>query len=367
MPTRRAAVLSAVAAAASGTLVGGLSGCAMLSDPPPVPRAPLVIAHRGASGERPELTLLAYARAIELGADYVECDLVMTSDGVLVCRHENEISETTDVAARPEFRDRRTIKQIDGRAVVGWFTEDFTLAELRTLRARERLPQLRPGNTAYDGQEAVPTFDELLGLVARASFEGGRRVGVYPELKHPTYFRGVGRPMEPALLAALGRARLDTPDAPVFIQCFEVGTLRALRPLTTVKLVQLVAHAGGPADLPGGPAYLDRVTPEGLAEIATYADAIGPEKTLLFPSDSQGRSLGPTRMLDDAHAAGLLVHPWTYRAENAFLPAELRRGRGAGEFGDFAAELTRVFALGVDGVFTDHPGQALALAAAAAR
>jgi glycerophosphoryl diester phosphodiesterase len=361
MLTRRAALLSAAA------LPAALNACAVLPDRQIARRAPLVIAHRGASGERPEHTLLAYARAIELGADYVECDLVATSDGALVCRHENEISDTTDVASRPEFRDRRTIKQIDGRTVVGWFTEDFTLAELRTLRARERLPRLRPGNAAYDGQEAIPTFDEVLGLIARAGSEGGRAVGVYPELKHPTYFRSIGRPMEPALLAALESARLNTAEAPVFIQCFEVGPLRRLRALTPVKLVQLVAHAGAPPDLVGRRTYLDLVTPAGLAEIRTYADAIGPEKTLLLPLDSQGRSLGPTSVLEDAHTAGLLVHAWTFRAENTFLPAELRRGPDAGAFGDFTAELTRIFALGVDGVFTDHPGQALPLAAAAAR
>ena len=325
-------------------------------------KRPIVIAHRGASGERPEHTLAAYQLAIDHGADFIEPDLVMTKDGVLVCRHENEIGWTTDVGARPEFRDRRTTRQIDGQPVTGWFTEDFTLAELKTLRAKERIPDVRPGNTAWDGREAIPTFDEVLDLAARA----GRTVGVYPEIKHPGWFARRGLPMEPALLAALSRAGLNRADAPVFIQCFEVGPLRALRAQTPVKLIQLASHAGGPADFAaaGRPRpYLDLMTPAGLAEIATYADGIGPEKTLLVPRDSEHRSLTPTRVLADAHAAGLLVHPWTFRSENWFLPLELRRG-AAQEKGDFAGEYERFFALGVDGVFSDHPGDAVRVAAA---
>ncbi|HEX8569348.1 MAG TPA: glycerophosphodiester phosphodiesterase [Caulobacteraceae bacterium] len=328
---------------------------------PPAKR-PLVIAHRGASGERPEHTLASYRLALEQGADYLEPDLVMTRDGVLVCRHENEIGWTTDVASKPEFRTRRTTKQIDGQPVTGWFTEDFTLAELKTLRARERIPDVRPANTAHDGREPIPTFDELLALVARAA----RPVGVYPELKHPGWFAQQGLPMEAALLSALARAGLNRADAPVFIQCFEVGPLRALRSQTPVKLVQLASQAGGPADLAaaGRPRpYTDMLTATGLAEIATYADAVGVEKTLIVPRDTAARSLAPTALVANAHAAGLQVHAWTFRSENWFLPAELRRGASP-EKGDFAAEYERFFALGIDGVFSDHPADAVRSAAA---
>ena len=349
--TRRDLLLSAAAAS--------LAGCATMKQTPP---RPLVIAHRGASGERPEHTLAAYQLAIDQGADFIEPDLVMTRDAVFVCRHENEISETTDVAARPEFAERRTIKSIDGKHVTGWFTEDFTLAELKTLRARERLPGLRRSNTAHDGQEGIPTLEEVLNLANRATRERGRAVGVYPELKHPTYFAGVGLPMEQALVAALDRAGLSTAEAPVFIQCFEVGALQTLRPLTKVGLVQLASHAGGPFD--SGGTYLDMVTPAGLKAVAAYADALGPEKTLLIPRDSDGRSLAGTRVVGDAKAAGLLVHPWTFRSENVFLPAEMRRGGDPAAKGDFAGEYAAFFALGVDGVFSDHPADAVRTAAA---
>jgi glycerophosphoryl diester phosphodiesterase len=354
MPTRRDLLLTGAAAT--------LAACA--SRPMTSAKRPIVIAHRGASGERPEHTLAAYQLAIDQGADFIEPDLVMTKDGVLVCRHENEIGSTTDVASRPEFRDRRVAKLIDGQPVAGWFTEDFTLAELKTLRAKERIPDLRPVNTAFDGQEPIPTFEEVLALTARAG-ESGRPVGAYPELKHPSYFAGVGLPMEQALVAALDRAGLNTAEGSVFIQCFEVGPLRTLRTLTPVKLIQLASHAGGPFDQPGR-TYLEMVTPAGLAEVAAYAHGLGPEKTLIVPRDGDGGSLAPTRMLGDAHAAGLLVHPWTFRSENAFLPAELRRGAPS-EKGDFSAEYLQFFALGVDGVFSDYPGDAARLAAAFAR
>ena len=355
--TRRDLLLSAAAVS--------LAGCATMKQTPP---RPLVIAHRGASGERPEHTLAAYQLAIEQGADFIEPDLVMTKDAVFVCRHENEISGTTDVARRPEFRERRTIKSIDGQYVSGWFTEDFTLAELKTLRARERLPEVRPANTAWDGQEAIPTFTEVLNLANKASRERGAAIGVYPELKHPTYFAGIGLPMEQALAASLEEAVLNAADAPVFVQCFEVGALRTLRTLTRARLVQLASHAGGPFDrAAAGVTYLDMVSPEGLKAIAGYADAIGPEKSLLIPRDSQGRSLTRTWVVREAHAAGLLVHPWTFRSENGFLPAELRQGDDPRAKGDFTAEYAAFFALGVDGVFSDHPADAVRTAAAFAR
>ena len=306
---------------------------------------PIVIAHRGASGARPEHTLAAYELAIAQGADFIEPDLVSTADGVLVARHENEISATTDVAARPEFAGRRARKTIDGVAVEGWFTEDFTLAELQTLRARERLPELRPANAAYDGQFGVPTFAEILALAA------AHRVGVYPETKHPSYFRGIGLPLEETLFRQIEAAGLDRPDAPLFIQSFEVVNLQALRTTTHAPLVQLIAATGAPAC--GGPSYAAMCTPDGLRSVAAYADAIGPDKRLVVGEDG-----APTRLVADAHAAGLLVHPWTYRAENHFLPAALRCGDGPAAHGDLARELMWAFDAGVDGVFCDFPGLA---------
>ncbi len=320
---------------------------------------PIVIAHRGASGERPEHTLAAYRRAIEQGADFVEPDLVSTKDGVLVCRHENEISGTTDVATRPEFSSRTTTKTIEGTAVTGWFTEDFTLAELKTLRARERLPRLR--GTAFDGQLEIPTLEEVLALVGAANAQPerrGRPVGLYPETKHPTYFEELGLPLERPLLEALRRHGLDRPDAPVFIQSFEVGNLRRLARLTRLPLVQLIDVDGGPWDLTHGRRahrYADMLRPEGLRDIAAYARGVGVHKSLVVPRDGGGRSLPPTSLVQDAHAAGILVHVWTLRAENEFLPAELRRGGEPASLGDMAGEATLFLKAGVDGYFTDHP------------
>jgi glycerophosphoryl diester phosphodiesterase len=315
---------------------------------------PLVIAHRGASGERPEHTIASYALAIEQGADFIEPDLVMTKDQVLVARHENEISGTTDVAAHPEFAARKTTKLIDGQRFTGWFTEDFTLAELKTLRARERLPDLRPQNRQYDGQFEVPTFDEILGLAKAAK----RRVGVYPEIKHGSYFDGLGMNMEAPLLTALKKAGWNKKSDPVFIQSFEVGNLRRLRKRTKLRLVQLIDGSGHPADRPDLPSA-NMVTPMGLAEVSLYADAIGVTKTLIVPRDGAGRSAMPLTLVADAHKAGLKVHVWTFRAENFFLPLELRQGRDAEQHGDLAAELRQFYALGVDGVFSDYPGIAV--------
>ncbi len=312
---------------------------------------PLVIAHRGASGERPEHTIAAYQLAIDQGADFIEPDLVMTKDRVLVARHENEISETTDVAARPEFVARKATKVIDGQSYIGWFTEDFTLAELKTLRARERLPDLRPQNRQYDGQFEVPTFDEVLALAAKT----GKRVGIYPEIKHGTYFDRLGLNMEKPLLAALKKVGYTKKSDPVFIQSFEVGNLQRLRKATKLRLVQLIDGNGTPADRPDLPVG-NMVTPAGLADIARYADAIGVTKTLIVPRDGAGRSGKPLTLVADAHKAGLKVHVWTFRAENVFLPAELRVGREQEGHGDLAAEIRQFYALGVDGVFSDYPG-----------
>lgn len=315
---------------------------------------PLVIAHRGASGERPEHTLASYIRAIEEGADFIEPDLVMTKDRVLVARHENEISGTTDVADHPEFAARKATKVIDGQSFTGWFTEDFTLAELKTLRARERLPELRPQNSTYDRQFEIPTFAEILALAATTH----KRVGVYPEIKHGTYFDGLGMNMEKPLLAALMKAGYTKATDPVFIQSFEVGNLQRLRKLTKLRLVQLIDGSGYPADRPDLLSTA-MVTPAGLAEVARYADAVGVTKTLIVPRDATGRSLPPTTLVADAHKAGLKVHVWTFRAENFFLPAELRNGTDPAVHGDLTAELRQFYALGIDGAFSDYPGIAV--------
>jgi glycerophosphoryl diester phosphodiesterase len=314
-------------------------------------RRPIVIAHRGASGERPEHTPMAYRRAVEQGADFIEPDLVPTRDGHLVARHENEIGGTTDVASRPEFAARRAEKVIDGERVTGWFTEDFTLAELKTLRARERLPHLRAGSASFDGREAIPTFQEVIDLARAESRRVGRTIGVYPEMKHPAYFAGLGLALEARLADALKANDLNSATAPVFVQCFEVEPLKAIGKLTRARRVMLVAR---------GPAPVDVSTAAGIKAIAAFAEGLGPEWPLVLPTD--GEALGaPTSLVRDAHAAGLAVHPWTVRAENAFLPKSLQRGANPAAHGDAQAVLKALYAAGVDGVFSDFP----ALAAAA--
>ncbi len=314
---------------------------------------PLIIAHRGASGERPEHTLASYERAIDQGADYIEPDLVLTKDGVLVARHENEIGGTTDVAAHPEFADRRTTRVIDGRDISGWFTEDFTLAELRTLRARERLPDLRPANRRFDGLFLIPTFEEILKLIRAKEAEVGRRIGLYPETKHPSYFAGIGLPHQAPLLALLDQYGYTNAADPVFIQSFEVGNLKALRAATRLRLIQLVEPEGGPADLPGT-SYADMLSVEGLGRIATYADGVGPALSLVLAPE------GPTALVGRAHDAGLAVHPWTLRMENSFLPAQWQRPDDPQGRGDFAGYVRAVAATGVDAMFSDFPAQARA-------
>ncbi|GAO40359.1 glycerophosphoryl diester phosphodiesterase [Sphingomonas changbaiensis NBRC 104936] len=312
---------------------------------------PFVIGHRGASGERPEHTLAAYALAFDQGADFVEPDVVPTKDGHLVARHENEISGTTDVADHPEFAVRRTTKTIAGHTLTGWFTEDFTLAELKTLRARERLPQLRPANTAYR-DEPIVTLDELI------AYARDRGRGVVAEIKHSSYFASIGLPIEQTLVATFARNGWTRRDDPVWIESFEVGNLKALRSATNLKLVQLLEEKGAPAD-GGAESYAAMTTPGGLRTIAGYADAIGPAKALIVPRDPDGRSLPPTSLVDDAHAAGLKVIPWTFRAENLFLPAELRTGPDPRTHGRGADELRMFASAGVDGLFTDFPGEAV--------
>jgi glycerophosphoryl diester phosphodiesterase len=324
---------------------------------------PLVIGHRGAAGYRPEHTLAGYELAARMGADYIEPDLVSTKDGVLVARHENDISATTDVAQHPEFAGRRTTKTIDGVAITGWFTEDFTLAELKTLRAIERIPDIRQRNTIYNGRFQVPTFQEVIDLTKRLSRELDRPIGIYPETKHPTYFRSIGLPLEPGLVRALNKNGLNKRHAKVFVQSFEVGNLKALDRELKVPLVQLLAaKTARPYDfvVSGDPrTYADLATSQGLKDIARYADGVGPSKDYIVPRDASGRSLPPTTFVTDAHKAGLLVHPYTFRNENTFLPAELRSSANPADYGNAIAEYEQFFDLGVDGVFSDNSDTAV--------
>jgi glycerophosphoryl diester phosphodiesterase len=353
--------MAVMAAITGGSIAGGAGG----SDPTPTAkeRSPLVIGHRGAAGYRPEHTLASYELAARMGADYIEPDLVSTKDHVLVARHENEISQTTDVASHPEFADRKTTKTIDGVSVTGWFTEDFTLAELKTLRAKERLPGVRQRNTIYDGRFQVPTFQEVIDLSARLSRELGRPIGIYPETKHPSYFRSIGLPLEPPLVETLRRNGLDRPNSHVFVQSFEVSNLKALDQELKVPLVQLLdAPTRKPADFvaSGDPrTYADLASAAGLDEIATYADGVGPSKDYIVPRDASGASLLPTSFVPNAHAAGLVVHPYTFRNENQFLPLELRSSADPNAYGNAIAEDEQFFDLGVDGIFTDNADTAV--------
>lgn len=335
-----------------------LAGCGaepMAAQPTLDGKPPIVIAHRGASGERPEHTLASYTLAIEQGADFIEPDLVLTKDGVLVARHENEISETTDVANHREFAARKTTKTIDGKAVTGWFTEDFTLAELKTLRAKERIPRLR--GTAHDGDYDIPTFAEILDLLARVNKGRDHPVGVYPETKHPTYFAAIGLPHEAPLLAILEKYGYRGRAAPVFIQSFEVGNLKALRAKSDLPLIQLMDSDGGPADDPKL-GYAAMATLAGLKAVAAYADGIGPNKDMVIPRSAIGTLGTPTHLVRDAHAAGLKVHPWTFRRENYFLPLADKGGLNPAGHGDLGAEIGAFLKTGIDGLFSDNPREA---------
>ena len=317
----------------------------------------LVIGHRGASGYRPEHTRLSYELAIAQGADLIEPDVVPTADGHLVVRHESAIAATTDVADHPEFADRRVTKTIDGRELTGWFTEDFTLAELSTLRAREPLPQLRPGNVAYDGQP-IATLDEVVALAKASTTVDGRPVGVAPETKHPSYFRALGLPLEEKLLETLAAHGWTRRTDPVVIQSFETGNLRALAQQTDLTLIQLAHVHGAPYDLLSAGSdttYADLVTPAGLAAIRQYADQVGLHKDLMIPRDADGRLLDPSPVLADAHAAGLRVTGWTFRRENRFLPLQQRSSDDPDGIGDLAGEITAFLDAGMDDFFTDNP------------
>ncbi len=331
---------------------------------PPRPAKPLVLAHRGASALRPEHTLASYAKAIADGADFIEPDLVMTRDGVMIARHENNIAETTDIASHPEFAARRTTKVIDGQAQTGWFTEDFTFAELKTLRARERLGALRPESRSYDDLFQLVSLDEIADFLAAEAAARGRTVGLIPEIKHPTYFAGLGLAMEGPLLAAI-RANRYLVQAPIVIQSFETANLKALRGqlsgLPNVQLMQLIGEPGQlPADLvaAGSSAtYASLLTPAGLAAMAAYADWISPNIRMLIPTGPDGRLAAPTGLAQAARKAGLLVGTWTFRPENHFIAADFKNSAGDGarnEAGSLA-EIRRYLAEGIDGFFTDDP------------
>jgi glycerophosphoryl diester phosphodiesterase len=352
-----AAVIAGVGGAVPASAVSSTAGLA--ADKAPYSTAPLVIGHRGAAGYRPEHTLAGYELAARMGADFIEPDLVSTKDHVLIARHENEIGSTTNVADHPEFADRRTTKVVDGKPVSGWFTEDFTLAEIKTLRARERLPQVRQENTIYDGLFQVPTFTEVLALRKRLSTELHREIGIYPETKHPTYFRSIHLPLERPLVNALRGAGLDTPRAPVFIQSFEPTNLLDLRTKFSVRvrLVLLTSATGTPYDQVGRArpkTYAYLTSPTGLRWLARTIDGIGPDKVQIIPWDTDGTLGTPTTLVENAHAAGLLVHPYTFRAENQFLPVDFRTGTNPSDYGRILREMNTYLETGIDGFFTDQ-------------
>jgi glycerophosphoryl diester phosphodiesterase len=336
-----------------------LAGCASMNERI-IARRPIVIAHRGASAYRPEHTLAAYMLAIEQGGDFIEPDLVMTKDHVLVCRHENEISQTTNIADHPEFADRRKAKTVDGVEALGWWVEDFTLAELKMLRARERIAQLRPGTTHYNDQYEIPTFADVLALAQ----QHGR--GIYPELKHPTFLREQGVDPVPAFIAAVNASGGQRAADIMYVQCFEIGAIRTLAQMSSIRwqCVQLVAADGGPWDQ-RELTSTTMLNDDGLRRIAEYARGIGAEKSLIIPRGANNEMVSPSTLVARAHAANLVVHPWTFRPENFFLPTSLRAGQtGAGDYmrqhGNLNAELRAFYAAGVDGVFTDDPAAAVA-------
>ncbi|MFD8950705.1 glycerophosphodiester phosphodiesterase [Streptomyces xanthophaeus] len=369
----RRTVLGAAALAAGGGLAGLSAGPASAAEAGrgggfrdlPVPT---VIGHRGASGYRPEHTLGSYRLALDLGADVVEQDLVPTRDGHLVCRHENEIGGTTDVADHPRFASRRTTKSVDGVAVTGWFTEDFTLAELKTLRAKERIPAVRQRNTLYDGRWEVPTFEEVLRWAEDEGRRRGKRVWLHAETKHPTYFRSLGLGLEEPLARLLRRYGRDGRNGAVFLQSFEPSSIQRLARLVSAPRVVLLSAANTrPWDFEQAKdprTVADLVTPAGLKWIAGFAQGIGPTLDLVIPRDAEGRLGTPTTLVKDAHARGLLLHPYTARNENSFLPAEYRKGTDPAAYGDAFAALRTYFEQGIDGIFTDNPDTGLLAAEA---
>ncbi|MYX38205.1 MULTISPECIES: glycerophosphodiester phosphodiesterase [unclassified Streptomyces] len=373
-PGRRA-LIGAAALGAGVTVLGGAGtaaaaerGSSHVSSHGSVPVHPLpvptVVGHRGASGYRPEHTLGSYQLALDLGADVIEQDVVPTRDGHLVCRHEPEIGGTTDVADHPEFADRRTTKTLDGVATTGWFTEDFTLAELKTLRAVERLPAQRQHNTVYNGHWEVPTFEEVLRWADEQGRRRGKAVWLHVETKHPTYFRGIGLGLEERLAKLLRRHGRDKRDSPLFLQSFEPGSIQRLGALglRNPKVVLLDAATTRPYDFvaAGDPRTVaDLVTPAGLKWIAGFAQGIGPTLNLIIPRDAAGKLGTPTTLVRDAHKAGLILHPYTMRNENSFLPADFRVGTDPNAYGDAFGAFKVYFEQGIDGIFSDNCDTAL--------
>ncbi|MBM7861417.1 glycerophosphodiester phosphodiesterase [Lentzea nigeriaca] len=353
----RARGLAAAVLVFAGAVVASLPSASAHDD-----KGPIVIGHRGASAYRPEHTLASYELAARMGADYVEPDLVSTKDGQLVARHENEIGGTTDVSTRTQFKDRQKTKVIDGTSITGWFTEDFTLAELKTLRAKERIPAIRPRNTLYDGRFEVPTLQEVIDLTKRLSRELHREIGIYPETKHPTYFSSIGLALEPKLVDVLNRNGLNRRNAKVFVQSFEVANLKELNRSLRVPLVQLVNGSGAPYDfvVAGDKrTYADLVTPAGLREVRSYADGVGVTKDLIIPRDANGFLKAPTTVVKDAHKVGLIVHAWTFRNENSFLPADFRSSTDPAAYGRAFEEYDVFFKTGLEGLFADNPDTAI--------
>ncbi|KVP39436.1 glycerophosphodiester phosphodiesterase [Burkholderia ubonensis] len=365
---KRSFALRCVPVACAATFVlAGCGGDEITRDPTqPLSAKVQVIGHRGASALRPEHTLASYRKAIEDGADVIEPDLVSTRDGVLVARHENEISGTTNVSALPQFASRKTTKTIDGVPLTGWFTEDFTLAELKTLRARERIAQFRPANTAYNDQYEIPTFDEIVALAKQMSAQVGRTIHLYPETKHPTYFQSIGLPLEDRLVDALQKDPYTARTATIYIQSFEVANLKAIRSRIgssqpNWKLVQLMDDAAQrPYDFVKANdkrTYGDLSTRDGMREVATYANGVGPYKASIIAVGADDTLQQPTPYVRYAHEAGLVVHPYTFRPENNFLPASLKDG-GAASARNTAGSVREIQAYlraGIDGFFTDDP------------
>ncbi|XP_046973364.1 glycerophosphodiester phosphodiesterase GDPD6-like [Vanessa cardui] len=357
-------------------VVGGLT-VALATPIAPTPRksnnkgpdscSPVIIAHRGASGYVPEHTLGAYALAITMGADYVEPDLVITKDGHLISRHDNVLGLTTDVASHPEFADRHRTQTVDGTEISGWFTEDFTLAEIKTLRAVERIPDIRPGNARMDASFQVATFQEIIDLVKGMQKSQRRTIGIYPEIKHSSHFKNIGLPMEELVVNTFHRNGYFDSRAPVYIQSFEVNNLKELKKLTNLRLLQLFESDPSlqPADqalLNTGLTYGNMSTPEGLAEVAKYAAAVGPDKSSIIPRNEDNTLGEPTSFVEDAHAVGLKVHPYTFRAENTYLPKEFQSDNPAkSASGDLMGEIRKFIDAGIDGLFSDQPDIAVRL------
>ncbi|MFE4612231.1 glycerophosphodiester phosphodiesterase [Streptomyces niveus] len=377
IPGRRTVLGAAVIGSAALGLSAGTAGAAQAAQAdtrgaghrPPQKKLPVptIVGHRGASGYRPEHTLGSYQLALDMGAHVIEQDLVPTKDGHLVCRHENDITGTTDVADHPEFAGRRTTKSVDGVSLTGWFTEDFTLAELKKLRAKERIPQSRPHSTLYNGRWEIPTFEEVLRWADEEGRRRGEPVWLYVETKHPTYFRGLGLGLEERLAKLLRRYGRDRRDSPLFLQSFEPTSMQRMAELvSTPRVVLFDAANTQPWDFKqsGDPRFVaDLIKPEGLKWIASFAQGIGPWVDLIIPKDAAGKLGKPTTLVRDAHAKGLILHPYTMRNENSFLPADFRIGTDPNAYGDAFGAFKTYFAQGIDGIFTDNPDTGLLAAA----